>query len=88
MPVSPEDAGRINVARRGARMLGYTLLIEDALNVEPLTHMAFAAPYIGETQPSLGRFLTYSTSAVEAAEAGVDLLRGVVEQGDAWPQGG
>lgn len=88
VPVSPEEAERINVARSEARALGYTLFVEEALNVEPLTHMAFAAPYLGTTQASMGRFLSYSTSAAEAAEAGADILRGIVERGDAWPESG
>jgi hypothetical protein len=83
--VSDDDADRIRVAQTEARALGYMLLIEGALNVEPLTHMAFAAPHV-EGQPSMGRFLTYSTSAADGAEAGVDVLRGIVERGDPWPE--
>jgi len=88
VPVSPEEAERINVARSEVRALGYTLFVENAQNVEPLTHMAFASPHVGTTQASMGRFLTYSTSAAEAAEAGADILGGIVEDGDAWPESG
>jgi len=30
-------------------------------------------------------FLTYSRSEVEAAEAGLEVLRGIVERGYPWP---
>ncbi len=81
-----EDAERIRAARQEAVELGYMLIVDEALNVEPLTHMAFAGPRtVG--QATTARFLTYSTSAAEAAEAGVEILRGIVERGDPWPEG-
>jgi hypothetical protein len=83
--ISDEDAQRIRVARAEAAALGYMLIVEDALNIEPLTHMALAGPRI-EGQVANARFLTYSTSAADAAEAGVDVLRGIVERGDPWPE--
>jgi hypothetical protein len=83
--LSDEDRERIQVARAEAHTLGYMLLIEEAPNIEPLTHSAVAAPRI-EGQASMGRFLTYGTSAADAAEAGVDVLRGIVERGDPWPE--
>jgi hypothetical protein len=76
---------RIRIAKATARELGYTLWTEEALNLAPLTHMAIAAPYIAN-QASMGRFLTYSTSASEAAEAGLEVLRGIAQSGDPWPE--
>jgi hypothetical protein len=83
--ISDSDAQRINVARAEARNLGYLLMIEEALNVAPHTHMALAGPYLGDMQVSHGRFLAYGTSAAEAAEAGLDVLDGIVNRGDPWP---
>jgi hypothetical protein len=39
---------------------------------------------IGQT--SVARFLTYSTSVADAAEAGLEILRGIVERGEPWPE--
>ena len=82
--MSDEDRLRIQAARGEARELGYTLLVDEVPNLGVLTHAAFAAPYI-PNQPSIGRFLTYAKSAADAAEAGADLLHGIVERDEPWP---
>lgn len=79
-----EDRLTIQACRSEARALGYMLLVDDVPDLGELTHAAFAAPYI-PGQPSMGRFLTYGRSAVEAAELGADLLRGIVERDEPWP---
>jgi hypothetical protein len=55
--ISDEDVGRIRLARAEAVELGYMLLVDEALNVEPLTHMAFAGPHILGVATT-ARFLT------------------------------
>jgi hypothetical protein len=84
MEISEEDRLTIQACRSEARALGYSLLVDEVPNLGELTHAAFAAPYI-PGQPSMGRFLTYGRSAVEAAELGADLLRGIVENNEPWP---
>lgn len=85
--ISRGDAERIvRAARQEAVELGYMLIVDEALNVGTLTHMAFAGPHV-IGQPSPARFLIYSTSAAGAAEAGLEVLRGIVERGDPWPDG-
>jgi hypothetical protein len=83
--ISDEDIERIKVARAEAVALGYMLIVDEAPNVEPLTHMAFAGPHV-IGQAANARFLTYSTSAADAAEAGLEVLRGIVERGEPWPE--
>lgn len=56
-----------------ARELGYNLLIEEALNVEPMTHVAFAAPYVPNTAVA-GFFVAYGLSPGDAAEHGLAVL--------------
>jgi hypothetical protein len=82
--MSEDEKLTIQACRSEARALGYMLLVDEMPNFGELTHAAFAAPYI-PGQPSMGRFLTYAHSAVEAAEIGADLLRGIVERGEPWP---
>jgi hypothetical protein len=84
-PVTDEDRARIRTAQDEAYELGYRLVIEDAPNLGLLRHMALAYSVMG-TQPSMGRWLTYAPSAPEAAEAGVEILRGIVERDDPWPR--
>ncbi len=84
MEMSEEDRLTVQACRSEARALGYTLLVDEVPNLGELTHAAFAAPYM-PGQPSMGRFLTYGRSAVEAAELGADLLRGIVERDEPWP---
>ncbi|HWO93953.1 MAG TPA: hypothetical protein VNL92_04250 [Dehalococcoidia bacterium] len=84
MEKSEEDRLTIQACRSEARALGYTLLVDEVPNLGELTHAAFAAPYI-PGQPSMGRFLAYGRSAVEAAELGADLLRRIVERNEPWP---
>jgi hypothetical protein len=69
---------------RKARRLGYAIAVDTAPNMRaPITHMAFAC--LATNWPSIGRFLCYSTSELQAAEAGLEILRGVVKRGDPWP---
>lgn len=84
MTISDDDRLTLQACRGEARELGYTLLVDTVPNLGELTHAAFAAPYI-PGQASMGRFLTYARSAVEAAELGLDLLRRIVERDEPWP---
>jgi hypothetical protein len=79
-----EERERVLVAQREADALGYRLLIEEALNIEPVTHMSIGYPIV-QSQVSMGRWLAYGKSAGEAAQDGVDVLKGIVERGDPWP---
>ncbi len=84
---SDEDQARIAAARDQAHSLGYMLLVDEAPNMAtPITHMAHAARDLGYERTSVGRFLTYSTSVADAAEAGLAILRGIVNNGDPWPE--
>lgn len=70
---------------RAAAELGYEIHVDEAPNMPPpITHMAFAHRGLG--QPSMGAFLTYSISEIDAAEAGLTVLRGIIERGEPWPQ--
>jgi hypothetical protein len=82
--ISKSDAARIDAARQAAHQRGYMLLVDQVPNLGALTHAANAAPVVAN-QPSMGRHLTYGTSAVEAAEAGLDVLVGILDNGDPWP---
>lgn len=84
MGMSEEDRLTMQACRSEARALGYTLLVDEVPNLGEFTHAAFAAPYI-PNQASMGRFLTYGRSAVEAAELGADLLEGIVKRNEPWP---
>ena len=84
MQMSEDDRLTIQACRGEALALGYMLLVDEVPNFGEFTHAAFAAPHI-PGQPSMGRFLTYRRSAVEAAELGADLLRGIVERNEPWP---
>ena len=84
--MTDEDRERIERAQSQARKLGYMLWIGEAMNTAPLTHTAYAAPY-PTSQVGVGRFLCHSTSAPDAAEGGLDVLRGIEERGDPWPSG-
>jgi hypothetical protein len=82
---SDDDRERILTAQREADALGYRLVVEEAPNIEPVTHMAVGFPVV-PGQGSMGRFLAYGTSAAEAAENGADVLQGIVERDDPWPE--
>jgi hypothetical protein len=82
--LSDEDRERVLVAQREADALGYRLMVEEALNIEPITHMAIGYPLV-QGQVTMGRWLAYGKSAGEAAENGTDVLKGIVERGDPWP---
>jgi hypothetical protein len=79
------DAARIRAARQDAVELGYMLIVDEAFNIEPVKYMAFAGPHL-INQAATARFLTYGHSAAETAEAGVRILRGIVQDGDPWPE--
>jgi hypothetical protein len=77
---------RIRAAEQGAYELGYLLTVDEAPNMPPpITHMAFAGPHV-LNQVSAGRFLAYSTSAAEAAEEGLEVLREILEGRRGWPE--
>jgi hypothetical protein len=81
-----EIQARWDTVDRAARELGYEIHVDKALNMpSPITHMAFA--HRGLRQPSMGAFLTYSVSEIEAAEAGLAVLRRIVQDGEPWPKG-
>jgi hypothetical protein len=60
--MTTDEQERIRAAKRQAAGLGYGLWVDEAPNIEPLTHMAEVAPLIPNTFVT-GRYLTYSTSA-------------------------
>ena len=66
------DQRQVLAARREARGLGYLLAVRQALHVEPLTHMTFAAV---PGSPSPGSFLAFGRSPGEAAQAGLEILQ-------------
>lgn len=71
--MASSEQERVKEARMRARELGYNLLIEEALNVEPMTHMAFAAPHVPNTAV-VGFFVAYGLSPGDAAEHGLAVL--------------
>lgn len=71
--MDPSEQERVREARIRARELGYNLLVEEAPNVEPITHMAFAAPHIPDTAVA-AFFVAYGLSPGDAAEQGVVVL--------------
>jgi hypothetical protein len=80
---------RLKVARAEAMSLGYMLFVEEAPNLGPTTHVASAVPHPGYGPHAAaigGHFLAYGASLGEAAEGGVDVLRGIVERGEPWPR--
>jgi hypothetical protein len=80
-----DDIDRIRAAKQEAYELGYLLFVDEAYNSPPpITHMAFAGPHV-LNQVSAARFLTYSTSAADAAEAGLEVLRGILAGQRDWP---
>jgi hypothetical protein len=76
---------RIQAAKAEAWELGYRLLVDEAYNIQPVTHGAFAFPGTS-SGTSFGRFLAWGKSPQEAAETGVDVLRGIVERDEPWPE--
>jgi hypothetical protein len=76
---------RIQAVKAEAFELGYRLFVDEAYNIELVTHMAFAAS--ASTPGAVtARFLAYGTSAAGAAESGLEVLRGIVEDGKPWPE--
>jgi hypothetical protein len=76
---------RIHATNDEARGLGYRIEVETfAERLTPL-HRAFA--YRLDDQPHGGKFLCASTDVLVALEQGLEILRGVVEHGDPWPDG-
>lgn len=82
----PDEAERVRAARADAHVLGYMLDVAEAMNMGVVTHMAHALPLI-QGQAVVGKFLAYGTSAGDAAEKGVAVLRGICENNDPWPKG-
>ena len=81
----PEEIGRLRAARQEAYELGYMLLVDEAINVEPMRFMAFAGRIPPQGQAGTARFLTLGETLAGTAEAGLAVLRGVVERGEPWP---
>jgi hypothetical protein len=75
--VASSEQERVRQARIRARELGYNLLLKEALNVEPVTHMASAAPHVPDTAV-VAFFVAYGMSPGDAAEQGVVVLEIVV----------
>jgi hypothetical protein len=80
MAPSSGDADRIGTAMKAARTLGYVLFLEEALDIEPIMHVALAAPWIEGQPAAVGSYLCSSKSAPEAAEAGLASLRAIVKR--------
>jgi hypothetical protein len=68
-----DEHERLRDAKVQARELGYTLWVDVAQNIEPITHMAFAAPYVPRTAV-MGFLVAYGESLGDAAEQGVEVL--------------
>lgn len=84
--MQPTEEDRLAAARHEAYNLGYMLFVDEAYNSPPpITHMAFAGPHVSG-QVGMARFLTYSTSAANAAEAGLEILRDVLAGRREWPE--
>ena len=83
-PLSDEDKGRLHSARAEARAMDYILFVESD-ETEPVTWHAFAALALPR-QATMARWLASAASAGDAAEAGVDTLKGIVHGGGEWPE--
>jgi len=82
--MQPDDPDRIAAARDAAQQLGYMLSVDEARNVPaPITHMALAAHH---SRTGVAHFLAFSTSTADAAEAGLQVLRDVLEGRREWPE--
>jgi hypothetical protein len=69
-----------------ARQLGYVLDVSEAPNMPPpMAYMVYAAPYV-VGQATVGRFLCYTPTAADAAETGLEIVRGVVDRSEPWPE--
>lgn len=79
--VRPHDADRVFTARAEAVELGYSLVIIGLPRGSLRSHLAGAPMRKGGD----ARMLAYGQSAGEAAERGVAILRGIVRNGDPWP---
>lgn len=64
---------RLQAARYEARELGYLLMVDEAVNIEPLRYQAWAAPAVSG-QATMGHFLAYGESLGETAESGLATL--------------
>src|SRR5439155_15326458 len=72
---------RLRAARYEARELGYLLMVDDAVNIEPLRYQAWAAPAVS-SQATMGRFLAYGESLGETAESGLATLTATLGEDD------
>jgi tRNA A58 N-methylase Trm61 len=85
--MSELDDRRIQAAQADADRHGYRLTVDEAFDMPaPITHVAHANPLLAEDEGSWGRFLCYSVSVAEAAEAGAEIIRRHVELGEPWPE--
>ncbi len=75
---------RYKAAGAEAHRLGYMLFVDET-GRRHHTHAASAAPIL-QRQASVARHLCNGTSLADAAERGVNILRGIVERDDPWPR--
>jgi hypothetical protein len=82
---SPDQ--RVDDAINQARLLGYTLFLEELPGVTSRRYVARAVPNAGHEEIR-GQFLAVGTSEAGAAEGGLEVLRRVLYRGDPWPREG
>jgi hypothetical protein len=78
--VRPHDADQVFTAEVEALGLGYTLVIVGLPRGGLESHVAGAS-----RQGGSARMLACGHSAGETAERGIEILRGIVKNGDPWP---
>ena len=85
LSMNEDDRLRIQAVGAEAFQLGYRLKVEPAPNM-PADQSFMAHAFVKINGPAFGRFLTYGPTAPETAEAGLKILRGIVERGEQWPE--
>ena len=78
------EEGRVQAAQSSAFALGHRLLVVPLAIPGDMTHKAVAGMASRELRTA--RFLAYGESPAAAAENGLRVLAGIVEDGDAWPR--
>ena len=78
---------RVDDAINQARLLGYTLFLEEVPGVTSRKYIARAVPNAGPAEIR-GQYLAVAASEAGAAESGLDVLRRVLYRGDPWPREG
>ena len=73
----------MEAARQEAVELGFELVIDHSANMPPnLRYMAHVVP----RDETVGRFVAYAPTELDAALGAVHIVHGIVEGGDAWPE--